>query len=206
MSDDAWRKLKAWHEAGHSVAAVAQGIAVAAVSLRPGRGFGAITLLGPRVGDLAREEAEHRIIVTLSGRIGEALAEPLSGKPPRDEKRAGRGALRSLALRAPEMAERLLAAEADDDSWSDDNAAHRSSWRLNDYDDEIVGVHLRYLRARAFRTVDDHRHALRQLAAEFYLRTIVIGSEIEAIVKSYRCVCHRDWGPPSALGPAKEAP
>src|ERR1700693_2786791 len=50
------RTRLAWHEGAHALAAVVVGVPLQAASLRPGRGFSAVTLLGPAAGDLGREK------------------------------------------------------------------------------------------------------------------------------------------------------
>jgi hypothetical protein len=197
MTDE--RGRLSFHEAAHAVAAIAEGIPVQAASLRPGLRFNAAVLLGPPSGELGRADAESRIVVTLSGRVGETLAEPLTGQPrPHDEKRAAREAMRALAAHSPTTADLVLAAEAADDCESDEISAYRRSLVLSDFDQNVAAAHLNYLRTRALRVVERHRPALRAVAGELYRRTVLDGVEIEALVRGFRCSCHLEWGPPSA--------
>jgi hypothetical protein len=197
VTDVDQRARTAFHESGHAVAAVAQGIPVEAASLRPGRGFHGLTLLGLR-GDIDREEEERRLVGTLAGDVGGLFAEPLAGHP---DPEAERVAVEALEHRSPSAFVRLMEAEVAEDVESDEVIAERVSWRLSGYDKWIAAAHLQYLRRRALRTVESHRHALRQLAAELYQRTVVDGAEIDTIARAYRCVCHSGWGRPSALAP-----
>src|SRR5439155_5262377 len=119
--------------------------------------------LGPRVAkSLADDEA--RIVVSLSGRPGETMAEPLPDTPLPEN--ADRSALLSLERRAPEAFVKVMAGEAeDDDGESDEQSAYMRSYTIANYDANIAAADLNYLRVRALRTVELHRRALWAIAA-----------------------------------------
>ena len=192
------RATLAFHESAHAVAAVALGVAVEVASLRPGQGYAAVVLMERPGVDLDRDATERRIVITLSGRVGETMAEPITGPV-----RADRSAARSLKRGAPESFAMLKAAEDADDDEADDAFAMRRAMALDDYDEHVATVHVGYLRVRALRVVERHRHALRAVAEALYERTVLTGAEVVAIVEQFRCSCHL-WGPPSAFVPDPE--
>jgi hypothetical protein len=204
VTDADARARLAFHEAGHACCAVEAGMTVEAASLRPGRGFHGVTLLGIPSSDLSREETEQRIVVTLAGDVGALFTEPLIGHPT-PSPRAERAAVALLKRASPGAFDRLMRAEADDELESDEALAWQRSVTLCDFNEWIASAHLVYLRRLALRTVELHLHALRKLAGELYSRTVVSGTEIASIVSGFRCVCHRDWGPPRASASPDEA-
>jgi hypothetical protein len=210
---DAERARLAAHEAGHAVAAVAFGLPLRAVSLRAGKLHAAVTLIDrgpgspeyqPRdrtawAGTVDRDAREREIIVTLAGELAEPYREPVSGYfGPSDDEAAARAALEDLERRSPRAAELVLAAEANDEVGNDRTRAHDLSWALHGFEERVVDLHLAYLEALARVIVGWHRWHIAGLAHALVERTVIDGPEAEAIIRSYRCICHPAWGQPAA--------
>jgi hypothetical protein len=205
MPDADDRTRIAWHEAGHAAVAIAFGIPVEAVSLRPGEGHRAVTLLGDRP---VRQSVEADIIVTVAGAIAADRLELLTGyvEPDSDKVAAAEAAL-SLERLAPSALALLVEAEgapADEGNHDDVRAFNRAMsgegpGGFGTYDQLIAATRLSYLRLVATQVVDYHMNAIRAVATAAYRQTVVPGPQVEALVKASRCLCHREWGPPRAV-------
>jgi hypothetical protein len=196
--DDADRARSAYHEAAHAAVAIALGIRVKVVSLRPGERFRAATYLAPgrRRSRWARED---QITVTLAGDLHYLVGGPLltGYVGPTDEEEAARVSLAELE-RVPRPTRRLLlAGEADPEGESDADRAWWSASMLDNHDVQLIGVHLSYLSARASAIIRAHPRQIRALAQRLYRDTVVDGAEAERIVRWWLCSCHAGhpgWG------------
>jgi hypothetical protein len=208
---DTGRERHAAHEAGHAAVAVALGLSLDVVSLRRGKCFTAVTMFappprGPMSGGLAvwprvadRDAEERMILVTLAGDLAEPYREPVAGYvEPTDDEVAARAAVEALERRSPRSAELLMAAEANEGLRNDRIHAHDRSWSLHGYAERVVDPFLGYLGAIARELVVHHLFAIRAVARELVVKTVIDGPEVEAIIRSQRCICHRDWGQPAA--------
>jgi hypothetical protein len=196
MTDAADRRKSAWHEASHAVAAylLLGPAAVEVVTLRPGQGYDATTLLDREpIATATREQNENFIIVVLAGDIGGWLAQPVSGyvEETADET-AALAAIASLNRIPPDHRERLLAAEAapPDPEIADEPTALRVAMALANSELLEAALHLAYLRARASGLVERHLPAIHGVALALLERTTITGAEVALIVASFKCVCH----------------
>lgn len=209
LADD--RARVAMHEACHAVVALVLAVPVDLLSIRPGEGYRGATLFAP--GEIlpwqdlvsnaaapsqppaAREAMERDIIVSLAGPASAYMLPPLSGHvpPDHDEERIA-GALVALQRLDPALACRLLAAESEPDSpeGHDSTRAQRVAWHLNGFDRTLANAHIYYLAAVANELVSRHRHAINAVAAALLEKTVLMGSDVERIAASNRCICH-EW-------------
>ncbi len=199
----------ALHEAAHATGSVLLLGSVQAVSLRKGRGHVGITLLGKRTID-SREVREQEIVVTLLGDIAVmdfGLLE--DGYHDDTADLAAAAAVASLDRLAPLDRTALLEAEAaePDPDNADERVARRIAWPLND-DARAIEAHMAYLRVVADGFVRRHRNAIRAVARALAAETTLGGTEVEAIVRSSRCICHRSTRtpPPEGSTPMSRTP
>ena len=87
----------------------------------------------------------------------------------------------------------MLAAEVDPEVYSDARLARMLLETIDGYDDAVIDAHIAYLNARLMKVIHWHHRAICVIAARLYADTTMSGSEVERVVKSFRCPCHAEW-------------